>query len=51
MGQATYTLPDGRKARISYESQDQLDDAIADLDARFAAEPAQALTGSSERQQ
>lgn len=41
MGTASYTLPDGRKARITFESQEQLNSAIADLDARFAQTPRQ----------
>lgn len=31
MGQALVTLPDGRKARITFDSQEQLDATVADL--------------------
>jgi hypothetical protein len=61
MGTAVVTLPDGRKARITFESQGQLDAAIAELEqapakggvgrqlgltARYAAEGLAALPAS-----
>jgi hypothetical protein len=32
MGSALVTLPDGRRAKVSYETQDQLDEAVAELE-------------------
>lgn len=41
MGQALVTLPDGRKARVTYDSPEQLDATVSDLVAHGAQPPQQ----------
>jgi hypothetical protein len=48
MGTAVVTLPDGRRARVTFDSQDQLDQAVAELEGN--QQPASVTLGASLRE-